>query len=298
MEKLDRKTDQYLKKWAGLPRCATPAVLHLNTALNVKKISTLYYETHAVTHCSSRLKGDKKVNLVIDNRLERESQYVRTKSVTVISEQTYQSALNCNMVQGEIPTHPSEIVISTEPVLTPPSTEPSHTFISEVKNDAKTRVILEDKEATYNHVRTLVKQGQILELTYLEQNDATWKSYIYNLPRGTMKFLLNAQLDTLPTKANLRLWGKRTNENCFCGQKQTLNHILNCCRKALEDGRFTFRHDNIVNYIAKCLDREKFSVYADIEGSQTAAGGTIPPEVMVTNLKPDLVVIDRKKIIS
>ena len=113
-------------------------MLHLNTALNVKKISTLYYETHAVTHCSSRLKGDKKVNLVIDNRLERESQYVRTKSVTVISEQTYQSALNCNMVQGEIPTHPSEIVISTELVITPPSTEPSHTFISEVKNDAKT----------------------------------------------------------------------------------------------------------------------------------------------------------------
>ena len=67
------------------------------------------------------------------------------------------------------------------------------------------------------------------------------------------------------------------------------------CIKAPEDGKFTFRHDNIVNYIAKCLDREKFSVYADIEGSQTAAGGTIPPEVMVTNLKPDLVVIDRKK---
>ena len=113
------------------------------------------HETHAVTHCSSGLKGDKKVNLVIDNRLERESQYVLTKSVTVISEQTYQSARNCNMVQGEIPTHPSDIVISTEPVLTPPSTEPSHT--------------LEDKEATYNHVRTLVKQGKILELTYLEQ---------------------------------------------------------------------------------------------------------------------------------
>ena len=50
-----------------------------------------------------------------------------------------------------------------------------------------------------------------------------------------------------------------------------------------------------MSYIAKCLDRDKFSVYADIEGSKTAAGGTIPPEVMVTNLKPDLVVIDRKK---
>ena len=32
----------------------------------------------------------------------------------------------------------------------------------------------------------------------------------------------------------------------------------------------------------------------DIEGSKRAAGGTMPPEAAVTNLKPDLVLIDRK----
>ena len=47
LRRLDTMADQYLKKWAGLPRCATNAIIHLNTALNIKKISTLYKETHA-----------------------------------------------------------------------------------------------------------------------------------------------------------------------------------------------------------------------------------------------------------
>ena len=43
-----------------------------------------------------------------------------------------------------------------------------------------------------------------------------------------------------------------------------------------------------------CLDQDKYKIYVDVEGSQTAAGGTIPPEILVTTLKPDVVIIDRK----
>ena len=116
-----------------------------------------------------------------------------------------------------------------------------------------------------------------------------------NLPRGTMKFVLNSSIDTLPTRVNLKLWGKVVNDKCFCGSRQTLNHILNYCKKSLEDGRYTFRHDNILHYILSCLNKEKFQVYVDLEGSKTPAGGTIPPSVVVTNLKPDIVIIDKEK---
>ena len=87
--KLDTMVDQFLKKWAGLPKCATNTILHLNTALDIKKISTLYKEVHATSHCSTRLKGDRGVNLAIDNRLTRESNLVRKKSITVQSEHIY-----------------------------------------------------------------------------------------------------------------------------------------------------------------------------------------------------------------
>ena len=139
------------------------------------------------------------------------------------------------------------------------------------------------------------KQSHFLKLSKCEQTDATWQSYIYNLPKGTKKWVLNASIDTLPTKVNLKMWGKVTNDKCFCGQRQTLNHVLNCCKVSLEQGRFTYRHDNILSYISKCLDTEKYTCYIDIQDHQTANGGTLPPEIIVTNLKPDIVIIDKRK---
>ena len=144
-------------------------------------------------------------------------------------------------------------------------------------------------------VETLVKQGHFLKLSKYEQTDATWQGYIYNLPRGTMKWILNASIDTLPTKVNLRLWGKVTNDKCFCGSRQTLNHILNCCNVSLDQGRYTYRHDNILQYISGCLDKDRFTCFIDLEGQQTPAGGTLPPQLIVTNCKPDIVIIDKKK---
>ena len=46
--------------------------------------------------------------------------------------------------------------------------------------------------------------------------------------------------------------------------------------------------------MASCLDKEKFEVYVDIEGEQTTNGGTLPPNVTVTSLKPDIVIINKK----
>ena len=186
--------------------------------LDIKKISTLYKETHAISHSSTRLKGDACVNLALDNRLARESQLVRKQSVTVQSERIFKTALGRNTVQGEIPGCTPELVqlepsqnqvINEEPIKPPPR------FISSVKQDVKSLVSVEENGKMLEHVQKLVKQGRILELAQCEFNDATWKSYIFNLPRGTMKWLLNTSIDTLPTKVNLKLWGKLTNEKCF-----------------------------------------------------------------------------------
>ena len=45
-----------------------------------------------------------------------------------------------------------------------------------------------------------------------------------------------------------------------------------------------------MNFISKCLDLEKFQCYIDLNGFQTSARGTLPPDLIVTNLKPDIVI--------
>ena len=56
----------------------------------------------------------------------------------------------------------------------------------------------------------------------------------------------------------------------------------------------TREDDSILNYIHKCLDTTKYTCFTDIQGHQTQSGGTIPPDILVTTLKPDIVILDRK----
>ena len=56
----------------------------------------------------------------------------------------------------------------------------------------------------------------------------------FSRPKNTMKYVLNACVDTLSTKVNVKRWGKATNDMCHCGKRQTLNHILNCCQISLK----------------------------------------------------------------
>ena len=46
-------------------------------------------------------------------------------------------------------------------------------------------------------------QGRFLALAETEKEDMVWKYYMFDLKQGTLKFLLNACIDTLPTAANL-----------------------------------------------------------------------------------------------
>ena len=48
-------------------------------------------------------------------------------------------------------------------------------------------------------MKTLVKQGRFLDLATAQHEDVVWKSYMFDLKQGTLKFPLNASLDTLPT---------------------------------------------------------------------------------------------------
>ena len=102
-----------------------------------------------------------------------------------------------------------------------------------IRKEVKTTLNEDTQEGILEKSKTLILQGKFLELFHKQNSDATWKSYIHNLPKGTLKLILNAALDTLPTKTNLKRWGKGSNERCSCGLRQTLNHVLNCCNPSL-----------------------------------------------------------------
>ena len=94
-------------------------------------------------------------------------------------------------------------------------------------------------------------------------------------------------------------WGKRAGDRCgFCGNVQTLAHILACCTTALNQGRFTWRHDSVLTTIIVFIKRglrAGLTLFLDLPGFQAPHGGVIPPHILVTFLKPDLFLFDEER---
>ena len=150
---------------------------------------------------------------------------------------------------------------------------------------------LHDKQK--KHSDTLLKQGEFLLFSEQEKYDSNWKSVFFNLPKGTMKFLLNSFIYTLPTQDNLKLWGKNFSDKChLCKNRDSTLQCLNGCNIALDQGRYTWRYDNILRYIVNSVEKSSFKVYNYIPGYETSNLGSLPPSLTVTPLKPDIVLVD------
>ena len=300
LEKLDTFANQQLKQWAGLPRCATTAILHSPTGMDIPSVRLLYREAHAVQHAGTRLKGDAVMQQTLDSKIVREKQLER-ETITVQAEELYVEAMQINAALGQAPVdlHQFELV-DIGALEVPEGAEVSPTFINRVKESVKSAVRHEETMTIYEKCKTLIQQGKFLELTLQEKCDATWKLFMFNLPKGTLKFLLNSATDNLPTLTNLKTWGKRVVDKCrLCisptySQCALLDHVLSLCNTSLEDGRYTWRHNSVLSWIYSCLDCDKYEVYVDLPELNTA-GSTMPADILVTTFIPDLILIDRQR---
>ena len=64
--------------------------------------------------------------------------------------------------------------------------------------------------------------------------------------------------------------------------------------------RYEWRHNGVLTYLFQELKDKKpetAEIYADLEGAKIS-GGTIPPNIVTTAQRPDLVIIDRSKLFT
>ena len=90
----------------------------------------------------------------------------------------------------------------------------------------------------------------------IQATNRDWSGQIFLMPPETLSFILNQQAGTLPSPSNLRRWGADCAAwNCpLCGKfGATAKHILSNCYAALIQGRYTWRHDEVLATLAKHL---------------------------------------------
>jgi hypothetical protein len=158
----------------------------------------------------------------------------------------------------------------------------------------------EEDEAWAARISEYTMQGNLFALLQAENENITWKSYMWDLPRGVLKLAVKSSIDMLPTFTSLRRWGKRALVNCqLCGNmvKQTLFHVLIHCKHTLDQKRLTWRYNSVLNHIAGCLKstlmgKGTVELYCDLDGLQAPGGGSITADIMVQAQRPDLVIVD------
>ena len=121
-----------------------------------------------------------------------------------------------------------------------------------------------------------------------------WANTIQFLPPQQIRFVLNAAVDTLAHNANLHLWGKKETDACpLCGERQTLIHVLNNCRVALDLCRYNPRHDSVLSILADTIKKKlppsiHFSANLDSDYN-------FPEHITPTDQRPDIVWWDDEK---
>ena len=90
--------------------------------------------------------------------------------------------------------------------------------------------------------------GNFLRWENLSPATTNLNYQILNMSEAELSFVLNAQAQSLPDPSNLRRWGCNVNARCLvCGKpNNTAKHITNGCSTALTQGRYSWRHDNLL----------------------------------------------------
>ncbi|KAI8491916.1 hypothetical protein Bbelb_302890 [Branchiostoma belcheri] len=157
------------------------------------------------------------------------------------------------------------------------------------------------------------QQGAWLNWDGVVERRLTWTD-LWNIQSARLSFLVRAAYDVLPTPRNLTRW-YRNEESCqLCGVAQAdLKHILSGCKIALQQGRYTWRHNKVLRRLAVKLEESIQFVKEGQKPRPTAVTGTFnsggsilcrgkwemtadldrqlhfPSTICETSLRPDLV---------
>ncbi|GFN97226.1 reverse transcriptase [Plakobranchus ocellatus] len=90
------------------------------------------------------------------------------------------------------------------------------------------------------------QQGQWTNWNTTIQRSLIWND-IWHMAPLRISFLIRSVYDLLPSNANLVPWGKKDDPACpLCQGRQTTEHVLSSCKVALSQGRYTWKHNRVL----------------------------------------------------
>ncbi|XP_030004234.1 uncharacterized protein LOC115429122 [Sphaeramia orbicularis] len=242
VETLERKVSSHLRRWLGLPKSLSSIALYGNNnklQLPFKSLEEEFKVTRAREVMQYRDSSDPKVaNAGICVRTGRKW---RAENAVLEAE----ARLHHRGLVGVVTRGRAGLGSFPTPELN-------------TRGKARRHLIQEEVRATVEESRTcravgMKQQGAWTRWENVVERKVTWAE-IWKAEPHRIKFLIQAVYDVLPSPSNLHSWGLAESPDCpMCSKKGTLEHILSCCSMALGEGRYRWRHDQVLKTIAEAI---------------------------------------------
>ena len=240
---------RYLKRWAGLPKCANPSILYRkreNKGLQLKALTTHLKCMQLVKYHILKHSVDEDTQFIYDHIAQRQGGKKQWNGVKELHERERHLFIN-ELCRGQTGRQGLGSIKGQQRI------------DQMTKREHRSSVSSLTKEISEEHLLVslygMAKQGRFLGWETAMQMDTRWNSLLYSWSPEMLKFYLNAIQDTLPSPANLKTWNKHPLGQCsLCGYNCcTMLHIFNCCQYSLRSGRYNWRHDMVLREIVHQL---------------------------------------------
>ena len=161
-----------------------------------------------------------------------------------------------------------------------------------LRNAAKKILVKENLQKIWSNFVELKEQGVIITClteTCYKKTIKAWHEIVSRMPSNIVCFARRALILNLGNNSNLKRWNIRDSANCdLCNKLQTQLHVFSNCKVALEQQRYTWRHNSILMTIIHHL---KVAVGADLRlFADCPNSGTTCTSTLFQTLRPYMVV--------
>ncbi|KAK0145691.1 hypothetical protein N1851_015413 [Merluccius polli] len=243
VEGLERKVSGYLRRWLGLPQSLSSIALYGNKnklRLPFSSLSEEFMVTRAREVLLYRDSSDTKVSSAgIEVRTGR-----KWRAQDAVDQA--EARLRHSVLMGAVASGRAGLGSNTRPQY------------NKARGKERRQMIQEEVRAGVEETRSSRMVGMRLQGAWTRWEQALdrkiswpelWKAEPYR-----MKFLIQSVYDVLPSPSNLFCWGLAESPACpLCQRRGSLEHILSCCPKALGEGRYRWRHDQVLKVIAETI---------------------------------------------
>ena len=237
---LEKRTIPRLKVWAGIFRGSDLGALFRkreNLGLQITSLVYHYQRMQLVKCCLLENSSDKYVRAIYEAKRGRVMNFARRWSAAQERVQL-DAAVEYDT---RFATQSDKSGLGSGNSIAKPS-------IKEIRKKVST-TLGEQIEANHVlHASCLTRQGVWTHWNRILPFDLSWPNLIYGPGPRVIAFVLNAQINSVRTPDMLKLWGYTQNASCsLCGNVQcTLHHLLVNCPFALNQGRYTWKHDSVL----------------------------------------------------